>query len=96
MTNPNPFKGFQSSPEIIRLAVMMYIRFPHSLKNVGDLLYELGFDVRHKAVRYWWRRSGRDFALEVWKRRIDLRAQEDDGVKSGSPSVPFEPTGIQI
>ncbi|MEO9573530.1 MAG: IS6 family transposase, partial [Tateyamaria sp.] len=28
MTKPNPFKGFQSSPEIIRLAVMLYIRLP--------------------------------------------------------------------
>jgi hypothetical protein len=24
----NPFKYFKTSPEIIRLAVMMYIRFP--------------------------------------------------------------------
>ena len=74
----------------------MYVWFPLSFRNAEDLLYELGFDVRHKAVQYWWRRSGRDFVLEVWKRRIDLRAQEDDGVKSGSPSVPFEPVGIQF
>jgi transposase-like protein len=30
----NPFKYFKTSPEIIRLAVMMYIRFPLSLRNV--------------------------------------------------------------
>jgi hypothetical protein len=28
MSKPNPFKGFHSSPEIIRLAVMMYRRVP--------------------------------------------------------------------
>jgi putative transposase len=28
MPKPNPFKWFKTSPEIIRLAVMMYVRFP--------------------------------------------------------------------
>ena len=30
MTRRNPFRHFKTSPEIIRLAVMMYIRFPLS------------------------------------------------------------------
>ena len=34
----HPFRYFNSSPEIIRLAVMMYIRFPLSLRQVEDLL----------------------------------------------------------
>ncbi len=38
MTNDAPFKYFRTSPEIIRLAVMMYVRFPLSLRNVEDLL----------------------------------------------------------
>jgi putative transposase len=38
----NPCKYFKTSPEIIRLAVMMYIRFPLSLRNVEDLLHERG------------------------------------------------------
>ena len=38
MTKPNPFKYFKTSPEIIRLAVMLYVRFPWSLRNVEDLL----------------------------------------------------------
>jgi putative transposase len=36
----NPFKYFKTSPEIIRLAVMMYIRFPLSLRNVEEVLSE--------------------------------------------------------
>ena len=36
MSKPNPFKGFHSSPEVIRLAVMLYVRFPLSLRNVED------------------------------------------------------------
>jgi hypothetical protein len=34
MTEPSPFRYFRTSPEIIRLAVMMYVRFPLSLRNV--------------------------------------------------------------
>ena len=37
----NPFRYFNSSPEIIRLAVMMYVRFPLSLRQVEDLLSEM-------------------------------------------------------
>ena len=35
----NPFHHFNSSPEVIRLAVMMYIRYPLSLRQVEDLLF---------------------------------------------------------
>ena len=42
MTKSNPFRYFKTSPEIIRLAVMMYVRFPLSLRNVEDLLHERG------------------------------------------------------
>jgi hypothetical protein len=33
----NPFRYFNSSPEIIRLAVLMYVKYPLSLRNVEDL-----------------------------------------------------------
>ena len=42
MKKRDPFKYFKTSPEIIRLAVMLYIRFPLSLRNVEDLLHERG------------------------------------------------------
>jgi putative transposase len=35
----NSFRYFHSSPEVIRLVVMMYVRFPLSLRNVEDLLF---------------------------------------------------------
>ncbi len=44
MAKHNPFKYFKTSPEIIRLAVMMYIQFPLSLRNVEDLLHERCID----------------------------------------------------
>jgi putative transposase len=71
MTKPDPFRYFKTSREIIRLAVMLYVRFPLSLRNVEDLLHERGIDVSHEAVRYWWHRFGPIFAAEIRKRRID-------------------------
>jgi putative transposase len=44
----SPFRYFNSSPEVIRLTVMMYIRYPLSLRQVEDLLFERGFDICHE------------------------------------------------
>ncbi|WP_373087364.1 IS6 family transposase [Sneathiella sp.] len=70
MTKQNPFRYFKTSPEVIRLAVMMYVRFPLSLRNVEDLLYERGIDICHETVRYWWNRFGPLFAREIRKKRL--------------------------
>ena len=53
----SPFRYFNSSPEVIRLVVMMYVRFPLSLRNVEDLLAERGIDICHETVRHWWNNS---------------------------------------
>ena len=69
----NPFRYFNSSPEVIRLAVMMYIRYPLSLRQVEDILLERGIDISHETVRYWWNRFGPMFAGEIRKRREHRR-----------------------
>ena len=66
----NPFHNFNSSPEIIRLAVMMYDWYPLSLRQVEDLLFERGIDICHETVRFWWNRFGPMFAAEIRKRRV--------------------------
>ncbi len=66
----NPFRYFKTTPEIIRLAVMMYVRFPLSLRHVEDLLHERGIDISHETVRTWWNRFGPIFAAEIRKRRV--------------------------
>ena len=70
----NPFRYFKTSPEIIRLAVMMYVRFPLSLRQVEDLLHERGIDISHETVRAWWDRFGPIFAAEIRKRRVQHRS----------------------
>ena len=69
----NPFRYFNSSPEVIRLAVMMYIRYPLSLRQVEDLLFERGIDICHETVRFWWNRFGPKFAAQIRKRRVQDR-----------------------
>ena len=44
----NPFRYFDGSAEVVRLVVMMYVRYPVSLRNVEDLLAERGIDISHE------------------------------------------------
>ena len=67
---PSPFRYFHSAPEVIREVVMLYVRFPLSLRNVEDLLSERGIDLCHETVRLWWNRFGPLFAGEIRRRRV--------------------------
>ena len=71
----NPFRYFKTSPEIIQLAVMMYVRFPLSLRNVEDLLHERGIDVCHESIRLWVDRFGTHFAGKIRKQRASYMRQ---------------------
>jgi putative transposase len=68
---PSPFRRFNSSPEVIRLVVLMYVRFPLSLRNVEDLLFERGIDICHETVRFWWNRFGPMFAADMRRQRVN-------------------------
>ena len=64
MTTCSPFKYFKTSPEIIRLAVMFYVRYPLSYRQVEDILHERGIDICHETVRFWVGRFGLKFAVK--------------------------------
>ena len=66
-----PVPDFKTSPEIIQLGVLMYVRFPLSLRNVEDLLHERGIDVCYESVRLWVDRFGTYFADKIRKRRSE-------------------------
>ena len=72
MPNSLSFRYFKTGPPIIQLAVMLNVRFPLSLRNVEDLLRELGVDVSHEFVRYCWHRFGSQFANQIKKRRAGV------------------------
>ena len=71
MSKKDPFKYFKTSPEVIKLAVMYYIRYPLSLRQVEDILHERGIDICHETVRYWWNRFGTLFAKDLKKKAIN-------------------------
>ena len=50
LASPAPRSTTQFLAEIIRLVVMIYVRFPLNLRNVEDLLAERGIDI--KTVRH--------------------------------------------
>jgi putative transposase len=55
---------------VIRLVVMIYVRFPLSLRNVEDLLFERAIDICHETVRLWWNRFGPLFAADIRRQRV--------------------------
>lgn len=66
----SPFRYFNPSPEVIRHVVMMNVRFPLSLRNVENLLFERGIDICHETVRLWWNRFGPLFAADIRRQRV--------------------------
>lgn len=44
----SPLRCFNSSSEAIRLAVLLWVKHPLSLRNVEDLLLERGIDTSHE------------------------------------------------
>ena len=53
---------------------MMYVRYPLSLRQVEDLLFERGIGICHETVWYCWNRFGLLFAAEIRKRRVHSRS----------------------
>ena len=51
--------------------MMMYVKYPLSLRNVEDLLAERGIDICHETVRFLWNRFGPMFAAEIRRKRVD-------------------------
>ncbi|WP_380787748.1 hypothetical protein [Sphingomonas sp. R86521] len=66
----SPFRYFNSSPEVIQLVVMRYVRFPLSQRTVKDLLFGRGIDVSQKTVRLWRNLFGPSFAGEIRRQRV--------------------------
>ena len=69
---PSHLRYFKTSPEVTRFAVVTYVRFPLSLRNVEDVLHERGIDINHETMRFWSTRSGRMFAGEIRRKRAQF------------------------
>ena len=49
----DPFRWFDSSPEVIRLVVMWYVGHTPSVRQAEDMAFERGIDICHETVRLW-------------------------------------------
>jgi putative transposase len=47
----NPFRYFNTSPEVFVYSRMMYMRYPLSLRNVQDLWAERGMNIINETIR---------------------------------------------
>ncbi len=71
MSQPkNPVRYFDSSPEVIRIVVMMYVRYPLSLRNVEDLLAARASTSATRRCGRGGTASVRCFAAEIRKKRV--------------------------
>lgn len=50
--------------------MMLYVRFPLSVRNVQDLLFERGIDLCLETVRFWSNKLGRMFADDIRRQRL--------------------------
>lgn len=65
MSKRSPLRYCRTSPDIIRLAVMMHVRFSLSCRNVEDLVHQRGIEVTHATARFWPTNFGLIFAAEI-------------------------------
>ena len=67
----DPFRTFNRSPEVIRLAEMMYVRYPLSLRQIEDFLFERGIDIWHETAWFRWNRFGSRRRSEIDATKLD-------------------------
>jgi len=63
------FKYFKHNPAIIQLAILLYIRYTLSLRQVEEMLFERGVDISHETIRLLWNRFGPRIAQSIREKR---------------------------
>ena len=65
----NPFRCFNSSPEVIRLTVMSYVRYPHCIRSRSAILMAR-IGSCPETMRFTQDRFGPMFAAAIRKPRL--------------------------
>ena len=66
---PISYARHRFTPEVIRHAVWLYLRFTLSFRDVEDLLAERGIQVSYESIRRWVAKFGPLFARRLRRRR---------------------------
>jgi len=72
------FKYFKHNPAVIQLAILLYIRYPLSLRQVEEMLFERGINISHETIRLWWNRFGAELARKIRAKRISYPCQHSN------------------
>ena len=83
----SPFRGSRSSPEVIRLVMMLYLRHPRWLADVKRLLAARGIVLSYDTLCHWGNRFGPMFAAEGERPIGDTRAHSNDTWRLGEMGV---------
>ncbi len=68
-TAASPYLRHRFPPEIIAQCVLLYIRFPLSLRAVEEAMLLRGVQVSYETIRRWCQKFGQQFANELRRRR---------------------------
>src|ERR1035437_8350673 len=63
------YSGYRFPPEILQQAILVYVRFTLSFRDVEDLLAECGILVSYETVRRWVNHFGPMIAADLRRRR---------------------------
>ena len=63
------YSGYRFPPDIIQQAILLYLRFSLSFRDVEDLLAERGVTVSYETIRRWVNHFGPLIATDLRKRR---------------------------
>jgi putative transposase len=62
------YRGFRYPAEIISHCVWLYYRFPHSFREVEEMMLQRGIVVSHETVRQWCAKFGQTYANALRRR----------------------------
>jgi putative transposase len=69
------YAGYRYPAELISYAVLLYFRFPLSLRMVEEMLAAHGISVTYVTIQQWGLKFGREFANRV-RRRVPRRGDK--------------------
>jgi putative transposase len=80
---PLSYSGYRFRRDIIQRAVLMYLRFTLSFRDVEELLAERGITVSHESIRRWVLTFGPLIARKLRARRPRVRTHKAGVIRRG-------------
>jgi hypothetical protein len=79
----NPFRYFDSSPEMILLIELMEVKFPLSLRSLDDPALEPGVSIYDEKVQFWYN----SFRRHSQGKQLEAHSAPFEGLGLGRKSL---------